>query len=103
MDNSNLAHFSVEQVLESAVGNVKRFASESLQQTEKCVRESPGKAVAFSAAIGWVLSFLPICSLIALIVRLMLRLIRPLLLLLSLAKAYELAVASCKRSPANKA
>lgn len=103
MDNSNLGHGSVDQVLKTAFGNVKRLVNERLQQTEKYTRESPGKAVAYSAAIGWLVSFLPICSLIALIVRLMSRLIRPVLLLLSLAKACELVVASCKRHSTNKA
>jgi large-conductance mechanosensitive channel len=103
MENSHLVHESVEQTLMSAVGNVKRFAGESFQQTEAYARESPGKVIAYSVGIGWLLSFLPIGSLIALTVRLMLRLIRPVLFMLSVAKVCELAADCCKGSPTNKA
>lgn len=99
MNNSNLVHEPVEQALVSAIGDVKRFANESLQQTESYVRESPEKAVAYSLGIGFILSFLPVCGLIALIIRLMRRLIRPVLFVLGAAKVYELAVACCKNSP----
>jgi len=102
MENSNFIHESVEQAVMSAVGNAKRFACESIQQTESLVRESPGKAIAYSVGIGWLLSLLPIGSLIALIVRLILRLIRPALFILSVAKVYELAAGCCKSSSTNK-
>lgn len=81
---------------------MKRFAPESFQQSEAYLRESPGKAIACSVGIGYFISFLPIGSLIALIVRLMLRLIRPVLFILSVAKIYELASGSCKDSPTRK-
>lgn len=102
MENSNLVHESVEKAVMSAVGNAKRFACESIQKTETQIRQTPGKAIAYSVGIGWFLSFLPIGSLIALIVRLVLRLIRPVLFILSVAKIYELAAGCCKGSPTNK-
>lgn len=103
MENSNSGHESVEQAFLSAVWNVKRFAGESLEQTEAYTRESPGKAIGFSLGIGWLLSFLPIGSLIVLTVRLALRLIRPALFILGLAKVCELAANCCKHSPTDKA
>jgi hypothetical protein len=96
MKNANLVQESVEQALLSAIGNVKRFADESLDRTEACIRESPEKTIACSVGIGYLLSFLPIDTFIVLIVRLMLRLIRPVLFLLGLAKVCELAAAGCK-------
>ena len=103
MENSHLAHESVEDALISAVGCVKRFAGESIQQTEAYTRESPAKAIACSVGIGYLISFLPIGGLIAVTVRLVLRLVRPALMILSLAKVYELVSAGCKQPSANKA
>ena len=95
MDNSHSGHKSVEQTFLSAVGNVKRFADESLEQTEAYTCRSPAKVIAWSVGIGWLFSLLPIGSLIVLIIRLMLRLIRPFLFIMGLAKVYELAAVGC--------
>jgi hypothetical protein len=102
MDKSKSGQESVEQVVLSAIGNAKHFAKKTLQQTEACTRESPEKAIAYSVGIGYLLSFLPIGSLIALMVRLILRLVRPVLFILSLAKICELAATICSNSQMNK-
>jgi hypothetical protein len=87
-----------EQVVVDAVGNAKRFADDSIRQVETFAKESPEKAIAYSIGIGYFISFLPIFGLVNLLVRIVLRLVRPVLIILSIAKVCELVCAGCKKA-----
>ena len=79
------------------VDNLKSKANSKLGDCEKKVRQSPGKAVLIAMGTGYCLNRLPVASLLAVPLRLTAIFAKPALLLLGVAKLYDLAEKQSKK------
>ena len=95
MENPNPAHESLDQKVCASVEKMKSLTNQTIHKAEVYARRSPGKAVAWSVAAGFVIPRLPIALLLGIIGRLILCLIRPVILILGIAKICELTGCCC--------
>jgi len=90
-------HESLDQRVSSSVDKLKSFTDETIHKAQVYARRSPGKAVAWSVAAGFVIPRLPIAFLLGAVARLVLCLIRPVIIILGIAKVCELTgCCACK-------
>ena len=80
---------TIEQGVDALIGDVKRKASQTYQNCEQSVRDSPGKAVLLAVAAGYCLHRLPVRALLVAQVRLAVALAPPTLLAFGAAKLCE--------------
>jgi len=80
---------TIEQGVDALVGDVKRKVSQTYEDCEQRVRESPGTAILLAVAAGYCLHRLPVRSLLVTQVRLMAALAPPTLLAFGAAKLCE--------------
>jgi len=82
---------SLEDSLNDVWKNTGRSCAERYEQCEEKIREAPIASVLFATAAGYLLNFLPICGLLAGLVRLILVLLKPAIFIFGAIKIVEYA------------
>lgn len=93
--NSETTSCPVEKALGAACGAVRRAGKECCEDCADQIRRSPVASVMAAAGAGYILSFLPVAALLGALLGLLLRLIKPMLILFGVIKVAHLIRGSC--------